>query len=458
MLNPSIFRSYDIRGLVDQDLIPETVNLIGKGYGTFIQKISGKNIVIGGDNRSSTEKFRQYLTDGLLSTGCNVTNIGISMSPMLYFANYFYKFDGGIQITGSHNPIEFNGFKLVKKGLDSVFGDEIQEIKEIIEQKQFIQGQGRLEKKEIFADYQKEIFQRIELNRKIKAVVDCGNGTGSFFIPGLLRGLGLEIVELYCTSDPTFPNHLPDPEVEANLRDLMQKVIEEKADLGIAFDGDADRVGIVDEKGKRYEADELMLILAKDLLTRHKDMPIVVDVKYSQAVIDKINQLGGKAIIWKTGYPNIKNKMQETGSLLGGEVSGHVFLKEDYFGFDDATFAVCKILEIFSQTRVPFSDLFKDLPKIFSTPEIKTPCPDEKKVKIVEELIDYFKSKYNCILVDGVRIQLDDGSWGLVRYSNTNPYLTLRFEAPTQKRLDQAKAIIINELKKYKEVDLSEVK
>jgi len=465
-INPYIFREYDIRGLVGKDLNKDTVKLIGKGFGILIQKISGKNVVIGKDNRESSTELQAALIEGLIEVGCEVTTIEFSTSPMLYFAVCNYGFDGGINVTGSHNPIEFNGLKLTQKNAVPVYGKELKGILKIIEEGFVGSGEvegsknkkGKLieENKHVKEDYLNAICDRIKLNpgKKLKVVVDCGNGTASYFAPEMLRKIGCEVVELYCEPDSTFPNHLPDPAEEKYMEDLKKKVLEEKADLGIAYDGDADRCGIVNEKGQLVHPDFLLILLARDFLGRNPGEKVIFEVKCSENVKSEIEKSGGKAVVWKAGHSLIKDKMKKDKILLGGEASGHMFFGENYFGFDDGLYASAKILEIYSKAGKAFSEHFLDIPKVYATPEIKLPCPDEKKFEVVEKVKDYFKEKYENIDVDGIRIIFEEGAWGLVRASNTNPYLTVRFEARTEEKLEEIKKIVFDKLKEFKEVEM----
>lgn len=461
-VNPLIFRAYDIRGIAiatekfpNVDLTPETVKLIGKGTGTYLQKISGKNIVVGRDNRLHSPDLQNAFIEGLRETGCNVTNIGISPSPFIYYAACKYGFDGGVNITASHNPKEYNGIKIVQKNAHSVCGDELQEVLKIINSGEFAQGEGTYEEKEIFEDIKTDMGEMVKIEKPLKVVIDAGNGTAGKFAPELFRSLGVEVVELYCELDGNFPNHEANPEEYENMVDLIAKVKEEGADLGIGFDGDSDRVGVVDEKGHHYSADYLLMILARDLLTRHPGAKIVFDVKVTQTLIDDIKKHGGEPVMSKTGHSFIEKKIKEIGALLAGEVSGHMFFAENYYGFDDAFLAAAKLLEVLAKSGKKFSELFDDVPKTYSTPEIKAHCPDDKKFEIVDKLVEHFTAEYDCITIDGVRINFTESAWGAVRCSNTSPNLTLRFEAKTQEELDRIQGVMIEQLRKYPEVDIS---
>ncbi len=463
MLNPLIFRAYDIRGIADQglsagaDLTKETAYLIGQASGTYFQNHYGKNIVVGRDNRLHSEVLQNAFIEGLLSTGCSVTNIGLATSPFIYYAVCKYGFDGGVNITASHNPKEYNGFKLVGKNAHSICGEELQKILQIALNKSFRVGQGDLKTKEIFADYLQEVKDKNPTHQPLKIIVDAGNGVTGKFAPALFKALGHEVIELYCELDGNFPNHPANPEEYANVKDLSALVLKEKADLGIAFDGDGDRIGFIDEQGKHYSSDLILLLLARDLLQRQPQAKIVFDLKCSQVVEDEIKKAGGQAIMSRTGHSFIEQKMKEENSLLGGEVSGHLFFGENYYGFDDAFWAAIQILNILNHHKKPFSAHFLDVPKSFSTPEIKAACPDDKKFEIVETLTRKFCEHYpdQCITIDGVRVNFGNGAWGAVRCSNTTPNLTLRFEAKTPEKLAEIQKIFIDKMIHHPEIDLS---
>ena len=448
-LNPSIFRAYDIRGIVGTDLIPEIATLIGKSYGTYIQRISGKEVACGCDNRESSEELQKAFINGVRSTGCNVIDLGIVLSPMSYFAVAKWNLSGGANITGSHNPVEYNGFKMTKRGAAPVAEEEIEELRRIIEANMFTKGFGDLMQKSIKTEYFEFLKKGIKPSRKIKVVVDAGNGTAGIYAPELLREIGCEVVELYCNSDGTFPNHLPDPEMEENLIDLKNEVLKHEADLGLAYDGDGDRIGFVDETGKHYEADLLLILLAREFLQQYPGEKVLFDVKCSQNVYDDIKANGGIPILSKTGHSLIKKKMREENILFGGEISGHMFFKENGLVIDDALRASCLLLHILTKDERKLSDHFKGLRQFYSTPEIKVPCPDEEKFEVVKSVSKFFLSQYrDSITIDGIRIIFTEG-WALIRVSNTNPYLTLRFEALSPKSLTHIKQIVLKKLKEY---------
>ncbi len=466
-LNPHIFRAYDIRGIAqpekpDQsaDLTPETVNLIGKGTGTYLKRTyNTRNMMVGCDNRLHSPALQKAFIEGVLSTGVDVVDVGLSTSPLLYYAVCKFNMESGVNITASHNPKEYNGVKIVRTNAHSVCGDELQEILKLIQSQDFEKGNGQLTtKNDNFDVYLKDIQGRIKLDRPLKIVVDAGNGTAGKFAPALLRGIGCEVTELYCELDGNYPNHEANPEEEKNMRDLAKLVREQKADLGIGFDGDGDRVGVVDENGKHYSADYLLLLLARELLSNKKGSQIVFDVKVSKILIDEITRLGGVPVMSKTGHSFIETKMHEINAPLAGEISGHMFFGKDfynYYGFDDAFLAACKIVEVLSRSEKTMSHQFDGLPQMETTPEFKAHCPDDKKFAIVEAITSHFTREHKCITIDGVRVNFGETAWGAVRCSNTSPNLTLRFEAQTKEKLKEIQEAMVEQLKKYPEVDLS---
>jgi phosphomannomutase / phosphoglucomutase len=452
-LNPYIFRAYDVRGKVDIDITPPVFEQVGRAYGTLVRRKDGHTVALGMDNRLSSAPLKEAFAAGMLSTGVDVVDIGINHTPLLYFATAHWKLDGGATVTGSHNPVSDNGVKMVHAGAAPLTEDEIQGLLATIQAGNFERGRGTRTRRDPKEDYFAAITARITLARPIRVVVDAGNGVAGLFAPELLRRLGCEVTELYCESDGTFPNHLPDPEMEENVRDLVAKVLEIHADVGIAYDGDADRMGIVDERGQRHEADLILALLARDLLTRHPGAKIVFDVKSSQVLVDDIKAHGGRPVMWKTGHSHLKQKMREDGILLGGEVSGHMFFAENWYGVDDGILASCKFLELVARRPGPVSAHFEALPHLYATPELKAPCPDDRKFQVVAEMAREFKGRYETIAIDGARIIFPDG-WGLVRASNTNPYLTLRFEGKTAKSVEQMKSEVFEALRRYPFVTL----
>ena len=458
-LPQEIFREYDIRGLVGKQLNEEAMELLGKGFGTFIQNKSGKRVVVGNDSRESSEKFRKSFIEGLTSTGCSVTSIGLATTPMLYFAVNLLEADAGVSVTASHNPIEFNGIKLTEKKAFPVFGKEIQEIRKIIEGKNFAAGKGSVEEKSIKKNYLEMLKQKIRLGRKkLRVVVDTGNGTAGIVAGDALRQWGCEVIELFTELDSSFPNHLPDPTVKENLQELIAKVKEEKADIGIGIDGDADRIGVVDGKGSIVWADKLLAVFAKEFLQKNFGKKVLFDVKCSEAVVEVVKANGGKPIIWKTGHSLIKSKMREDNILLAGEMSGHIFFKDEFFGFDDAVYAAGRLLRILSNSDKSLSEIEAEIPQYVNTPEQRIDCEETEKEKIVQKVAKHFKKKYpDSITIDGIRIKFSDG-WGLVRKSNTQPKLILRFEAKSEKELEKIRKEIAEKLKEFKAVKAEQLR
>ncbi len=461
-INPLIFRAYDIRGIAHKpksdkpvDLTPETVELIGKASGTYFLRHYGKKIALAYDCRLSNPELADAFIKGARAAGCNITNLGMITSPMLYFGVCAFDFDGGVSITASHNPKEYNGIKLVGRAAHSICGDELQVILKMIQTADFETGNGTLDVLNVFPAYLKKICGITHLERKLKIVVDSGNGATGPFVKQLFESLGCEVIPLFTESDGNYPNHEANPEEIENMRDVIKAVKENHADLGLGFDGDGDRVGVIDGNGHHYSADLLLLLLARDLLKRRPGASIVFDAKASQVLIDDISKHGGKPVMAKTGHSFIETKMREIGAPLAGEISGHLFFAENYYGFDDAFLGAAKILEILSKSDKPFSQLLAGIPETFCTPEIKASCPDDKKFAIVDKIKKHFVDIYDCLTLDGVRVNFDASSWGAVRCSNTSPNLTLRFEAQSPERLREIIAIMVTELKKYPEVNLT---
>jgi phosphomannomutase/phosphoglucomutase len=426
-INPLIFREYDVRGLVGRDLHRDAVVLLGKGYGTLAAGRGVRTAAVGRDVRLSSPGFRDALVDGLLSTGMDVIDVGVCPTPLLYFSIHHFGADGGVMVTGSHNPPEFNGFKLCV-GLASLHGDDIQELRRVIEKGVFREGKGELLLREVVDEYRKYVVSNLVIPRKLKVVVDGGNGTAGAVAPGLFREMGMDVVELFCEADGRFPNHFPDPTVPENLRSLVEKVRETGADVGVGYDGDADRIGAVDERGNVIYGDYLLVLFAREILSRKPGAAVISEVKASQNLYDDIVRRGGRPVMWKAGHSLIKAKMKEEGAELAGEMSGHIFFRDRYLGFDDAIYASARLFEILAKEDRPLSALLSDLPPVVSTPEIRVDCPDEVKFRVVEEVVRIVAPQAKEVIgVDGIRA-LFDGGWGLVRASNTQPVLVLRFE------------------------------
>ncbi len=443
MLSRNVFREYDIRGVAEQDFTDDNVIQLGKAIGTYLK---GGNLVVGRDNRFSSPRIQKALIKGILSTGCNVTDIGQVTTPVFYYSIVKLNKSGGVVVTASHNPSEYNGFK-INNGPDSLFGEQIQEIYKILESGKFLEGEGSLDAYDILPDYFLMLKEKFRITRPLKVVVDCGNGTPSPINPQLIRGLGCEVIELYCDSDPNFPNHHPDPTKEENMVDAIAKVKETGADLGIGFDGDGDRLGVIDDKGKLLMGDELLIIYARDFLKQNSGGKILSEVKSSQALADEVKKSGGTLVIGAAGHSLIKNRMKQDNIMLAGEVSGHMFFGENN-RFDDALYATCKLLEILSNTDKKLSELLSDIPKYYSSPELRVDCPDDKKFDIVEGIKNNLKQDYEVIDVDGVRFITEEG-WGLIRASNTQPVLVVRYESKTEEGLNKLKQIINDQLAQH---------
>lgn len=441
------FREYDIRGVFPEELNEETVHQLGLAIGTYYHNNSAQRISVGRDCRLSSPDISKWLIDGLTKSGIDVIDVDMVATPLLYFSLHHLDVDGGVQITGSHNPPEFNGFKICL-GTASVYGEEIQKIRKISESRDFAKGKGKVEKADVINPYLEYLEKNIQTGPvKRKVVVDAGNGIGGPVGCEIYNRLGFEVIPLFCEPDGRFPNHHPDPTIPENLKTMISKVAESSADLGIGFDGDADRIGVVDKEGNIIWGDQLMIIFSRDLLKRHPGAKIIGEVKCSQVLYDDVKGHGGQAIMWKTGHSLIKNKMKEEGALLAGEMSGHIFFAERYFGYDDAVYAGARLLEILSNTEKSLKALLADVPKMINTPEIRMDCPEDKKFKIVAALTEEFKKDYEVIDVDGARV-LFDGGWGLIRASNTQPVLVLRFEANDDKRLEEIRKIFMDKLER----------
>ncbi len=435
-MNQNIFREYDIRGIVAPDLTDETVAVLGKAIGTFFRNNGAKRIAIGYDARISSPRFRDLLVQGFNETGCDAVLIGRVPTPVLYHTVYTKEVDGGVMITGSHNPPDHNGFKICL-GKSTLFGSQIQEIKEIAVSGAFSSGAGTIENLEVLADYEADILSKIKFgDRKLKVVVDGGNGMGGVTGVPVYERLGCELVKLFTEPDSNFPNHHPDPTVVENLQDAIRAVKDSGADLGIAFDGDGDRIGIVDENGRIIWGDELMVLLSREILKEKPNSTIIAEVKCSQNLFSDIQAHGGTPLMWKAGHSLIKAKMKETNAALAGEMSGHIFFADRFYGFDDATYAGARVLEILSKTDKKLSELLSDLPETFSTPELRVDCDDNRKFEIVRKIAEEFSRTNEVITIDGARILFENG-WGLVRASNTQAILVLRFEADSAENLQR---------------------
>lgn len=433
-----IFREYDVRGVVGKDLTPDVARLLGRAYGSQLRDDLDRptpSVALGHDNRLSSEELAAAFAEGLQATGAQVTHVGLVPTPALYFAVHHLGCDAGIQVTGSHNPPEYNGFKMLTAGRP-FYGRSIQRLRQRIDSRDFAAGQGSVTEREILDEYIADVAGRFELARPVKVVVDCGNGTGSLAAVPVLEGIGAQVEALYCDSDGTFPNHHPDPTVDGYIVDLIERVRASDAELGIAFDGDADRIGAVDENGEIVRGDRLLLVYALDALRRSPGQQIIFDVKCSQTLEDGIREAGGRPIMWKTGHSLIKEKMRESGAKIAGEMSGHMFFADDYYGYDDALYSACRLVDVVARSGGPLSRLLADVPRRASTPEIRVECGDDVKFELVAKAIEHFARQYEVVDVDGARVRFADG-WALIRASNTQPIVVLRFEAASEQRLDE---------------------
>ena len=441
-MNPNVFREYDVRGVVGKDLNEEFVFNLGRAIGTYAARHKIKKMTVGRDCRLSSNDYHHFLIQGLNSSVIRIIDIGLCATPMLYFYIRHLNVEGGVMITGSHNPPEFNGFKICI-GNDTIYGENIQELRKIMESGQYATGSSTSSLQDITSAYQNYIFDNVWITHKSKVVVDAGNGVGGHFALPILQRYGCIVKPLYCEPDGHFPNHFPDPTVEENLADLIKAVREQKADLGIAFDGDADRLGVVSDTGEIIWGDKLLLLFAREILKEKPNSTIIGEVKCSQVLYDDIKKHSGRAIMWKAGHSLIKAKMKEEKAALGGEMSGHLFFADRYFGYDDAIYAAIRLLEILSKTGLKMSELLEDVPQTFATPEIRIDCADDKKAQVVERIKKHFQNNPGLIEIDGVRIPFEDG-WALVRSSNTQPVIVLRFEASSAASLQR----IRNEVEK----------
>jgi phosphomannomutase/phosphoglucomutase len=448
MLNPEIFRQYDIRGIAGKDMNEEDVELLGRGIGTYLARQGNRYIAVGRDCRLTSEAYNRRLIQGLTATGCRVVDIGLCPTPVAYFAIRHLKTQGCVAVTASHNPPQYNGFK-VCSGTDSVYGDQLQEIRVLIEKGDFEKGKGSVESFEILPPYIDFVAGNIELKRTLRIGVDCGNGTAGLTAMPILKRLSVEVHALYAEPDGTFPNHEADPTVAKNMADLVSLVKQKKLDVGLGFDGDGDRLGVVDADGSLIFGDQLMIVYGREILTRKPGAIFISEVKCSQTMYDDIEKHGGKAIMWKTGHSMIKQKMKEVKAELAGEMSGHIFFSDRYLGYDDAVYAACRLLEIISAGNKTIAQLLADVPRTFSTPEIRMDCADNIKFEVVRKVTDHFRQREKVIDIDGARVLFGDG-WGLVRASNTQPALVLRFEALSAERLKEIRHTVETALEKIK--------
>ena len=443
MANPHIFRQYDIRGVVGPDVTAEVAEQIGRAFASLAIRRLGKarpTLALGRDNRLTSEELAAGVRRGMMAAGAHVIDVGLVPTPVHSFAVYFGEHDGGLQVTGSHNPPQYNGFKMTLGG--AIYGDSIQEIRRMIDESDYESGEGSVEEREVMDDYVRYIAERFQIGRKLKVVVDCGNGTGSIVAERLLTALGdnVEVIPIFCESDGTFPNHHPDPVVDKNLVDIIAKVKETGADLGVAFDGDADRIGAIDDRGEIVRGDTLLLLYGLDLIQRRgPGQKVVFDVKCSQLLPEMLEKAGGVPVMNATGHSLIKKRMKEEGSLLSGELSGHIMFGDNYFGYDDALYGAVLLIDIVARQNRPLSEWIAEFPVFVSTAELRYPATEETKFAIVERATEHFRAGHEVIDVDGARVLFGDG-WGLIRASNTEPVLVARYEAKTEERLQEIRS------------------
>ncbi len=440
MINPQMFREYDIRGIAGKDMNADDVVLIGKAIGTYLLRQGNSNLTVGQDCRTTSPRYAQKLIRGLTETGCDVVDIGVCPTPVAYFSIRHLRKQGNVMVTASHNPPEYNGFKICS-GFDSVYGEQIQQILKYIQKNDFESGNGNVETYDVVPYYKAHLLENITVRKNLRVGIDAGNGTAGMTAVPITKNLGCDVFDIYCDMDGTFPNHEADPTVLENMTDLIALVHEKKLDVGFGYDGDGDRIGVVDEEGNLVFGDKLMILFAREILTRKPGATFISEVKCSQTMYDDIEKHGGRAIMWKTGHSLIKQKMKEENAVLAGEMSGHIFFSDRYLGYDDAVYASCRLLEILSTTGKKLTELLADIPETFSTPEIRVECPDHIKFDVVRQVTEYFRERYDVIDIDGVRVLFSDG-WGLVRASNTQPALVLRFEAMSEDRLTEIRELV----------------
>jgi phosphomannomutase / phosphoglucomutase len=435
MLKHSIFREYDIRGIADEELLDPDVELLGRALATYIIRHSGRTICLGHDCRLTSARIHQALRKGLLTAGAHVLDIETVPTPVLYYGAVHFKADGAVMITGSHNPPDCNGFKTVC-GASTLYGQAIQDVYKLIQSNDYESSEGAVRSVDAITPYVDEIASQFKFGRKVKVVVDAGNGTAGPTVHRLFEKIGVRATEMFFDMDGNFPNHHPDPTVPANLEHLKEGVRKHKADLGIAFDGDADRIGAIDDHGDVIYGDMLMLILGREILSRKPGSTFIGEVKCSQIMYDKLRELGGNPIMYKTGHSLIKAKMKQEHAELAGEMSGHMFFADRYYGYDDAIYAACRLLEIVLKSGKPLSYQLEGIPKLVSTPELRIDCPDDQKFRVVEKVAEIYRRQREIVDIDGVRVPFEEG-WGLVRASNTQPILVMRFEATSKDLLDK---------------------
>ncbi|MCG8469496.1 MAG: phosphomannomutase/phosphoglucomutase [Gemmatimonadetes bacterium] len=442
-VNGGIFREYDIRGVVGDDLTEEVAELVGRAFGSELADRESPQVVVGGDNRPSSEGLAAALCRGLNGAGIETLYVGTVPTPTLYFAAIELDTDAGIQITGSHNPPEYNGIKMVRDGA-AIYGDAIQSLRRRIEAEDFASGAGGAREAEILDRYVEEVAARGRVEGDVSMVLDCGNGVGSVIAVEALTAAGVDVDGLYCESDGTFPNHHPDPTVDEYVQDLIARVGERGADVGVGLDGDADRIGAVTEEGRIVRGDHLLLLFAREVLREHPGAEVIFDVKCSQALPRVIEADGGVPVMWKTGHSLIKERMRAGGSPIAGEMSGHICFADKYFGTDDAIYAAARLAGLVASAGRPLSELAAEIPTYPSTPELRLDCAEDRKFEVVAETVRYYKERNDVIDIDGARV-LFDGGWALIRASNTQPVIVARIEADTTERLQE----IADEVRTY---------
>ena len=453
-LNQSMFREYDIRGVVELDFPNDVVENLGKAFGTYISRQKGNVISVSGDIRETSPILKTNFINGILSTGVSVIDTGMLPTPVNYYSMYHLNTDAAVQITGSHNPNEFNGFKFSCMN-ESFYGEKIQLLKNMILNKDFLTGDGTLKKQDIINDYIEMLCSKITIKKKLKVIIDSGNACACITVPQTLKKLGVEVEELYCNVDSSFPNHHPDPTVDSNLKDIISIIKEKDFDLGMAFDGDADRIVVIDENGEIIRSDNLLCLFLPEVV-KSTNKKIIFDVKCSEALERMIVKNGGEPLMWKTGHSLIKDKMKTENAKFAGEMSGHIFFADDYYGYDDALYVGLRLLQILSNTNNTLSQLTSEIPKYYSTPEMRIDCKnDDEKFNITKKAVQYFTKNYDCITIDGVRIKFKNG-WGLVRSSNTQPVIVCRFEATSQSELAQMKDLVLTKLSEFGEINYNE--
>jgi len=443
-----IFREYDLRGVWGADFDANDVETIGRGFGTYLQQRGGRVVLVGRDGRLSSPEIREALVAGLLQTGLKVMDLGVCPTPILYFALRRLKADGGLMITASHNPPDYNGFKICV-GPDNIYGREIQEFRRFLEAGRFATGKGSLEEIDMIGPYREFLLDNLKVSRPVRAAADAGNATAGIVAGPIFQALGCPVNELFFDLDGRFPHHEPDPTVPENMKILAETVVGQGLELGLGFDGDGDRLGVVDEKGRLIHGDRLLLIFAREVLKDHPGGKIIGEVKCSHLMYNDIRARGGRAIMWRAGHSLIKQKLREEKAVLAGEMSGHYCFADRYFGFDDAVYAAGRLLEIVARKKEPLSQYLADLPPTVSTPEIRWPCPEEHKFRLVEMVKEELRRDHEIIDLDGVRVVFPDG-WGLLRASNTGPILVLRFEAESEARLEEIRHLVEGTLERAK--------